>query len=144
MQLSANQIRAILTAHQPAIVAGTTEDNTATIVLASNGDYVASGTSTMAVGGVIRPATTNAVVGAGASSGAGGTGGGASAGAGGTATAVVVPRDDGQPHFIKIPGIGDIDASLLKDMYSARFDAGEVSVNAISVRIITLKGTAMR
>ena len=37
-------------------------------------------------------------------------------------------------------GIGDIEPSLLKDMYLARFQAGEVSVNAISARIITLQG----
>lgn len=149
IELNATQVRAILAAHQPAIVAGTSDDNIVTIVLASNGDYVASGTSKGAVAGAIRPAAASATataVGGAVPATAGGSGGVVVATpAPSGATAILVPRDDdGQPHFIKIAGIGDIDASLLKDMYWAHFAAGEVSVNGLAVRIVTLKGASIK
>jgi len=147
IQLSADQVRAILTAHHPGVVAGTSEDNILTIVVASNGDYVASGTSQGAVAGAIRPASATSASGiaGGASPVAAGGFSSATGGSVAPAAAVAVPRgDDGQPHFIKLAGIGDVDASLVKDMYMTRFAAGEVSVNGLVVRIVTLKGTAMK
>jgi hypothetical protein len=130
--LSNDDVKTIIAAKHPALLNGTTEDNTLIIVLASNGAYVLSGTSKAAGGTVVRaarapsaPVATDAA----------------------TPTATIAPTmasREGKPGLINFPGVGDIDATLIQDMYGKAYEAGEVSLNALRVRFVTLKGNSLK
>jgi len=139
VRLSADQVRAELVAHHAAVVAGTSDDNTVTIILSSSGDYVTSGTSTEATP-VLRAAAATGAVAGGVVAASGG-----SAAAGPIARARLVPDTaPAEPHFMTFAGVGTVDASLVKEIYSRAYAAGEVSANAIRVRLVILKGTSMK
>jgi hypothetical protein len=128
IQLTTDQVRAIIAAQHPDIATGASEDNILTIVIASNGDFVLSGS----VKGVILTATVvdrGAVV--------------PGSPAPRAATVVVIPG--GRPSSgdtLRLPGITGIERSLIKDLYTTTYAAGEVSPAAVSVRVVTLVGTA--
>ena len=153
IQLSQDQMRALLTARHPDIASGKSEDNLLTVVLASNGEVVLSGTSRVSI------ARSS---GAGGSAGRVASGGGAVArlaptaatatatgGDAGAPTPVVVKKAEGfgagagaASGFATFPGVGNIDRSLIKDQYRMAFDAGQVSAGTLIVVVVTLTGNS--
>lgn len=171
IKLSDDQVRALIASHHPDVLRGVSEDNSLTIVLASNGDLVVSGTSKVALGAVARvslaptsaggayaeaaPARAtaafmdSAVVAA--KLAAAGQGGGVSAmpartgdGAGAEMGAVKAALVASQGGMMTLAGVGSVDASLVQDMYFTNYDAGVVSVNPLHVRFVILRGNSMK
>jgi beta-lactamase regulating signal transducer with metallopeptidase domain len=144
IQLTNDDMRKLLMSQHAGIANGTSDDNMLTVVLASNGEIVASGSGKVAV----------AAARAGGSAGGGeGTGvrvlvGTGVPAAGGERRASALKSEGGSAeagpssNMIKFPGIGEIDRSLIKDQYVRAYDEGQVSPGRLMVRVVTLTGTA--
>jgi beta-lactamase regulating signal transducer with metallopeptidase domain len=135
INLTNDQVKLIIAAKHPAVAAGTSEDNSVTIVLASNGDYVVSGSTKAATRGVLVATPREPTPGA------------APAATGGQVerrVRVAPSETPPQPAFMNFPGIGEIDRTLVKDTYSTSYAAGDVSANAVRVRFVTLTGNRVK
>ncbi|HTE44044.1 MAG TPA: hypothetical protein VK636_02280 [Gemmatimonadaceae bacterium] len=163
VHLTTDQVRLILAAHHPAIVNGNSEDNTVTIVLASNGNYLASSASkAVAAGGFARAVPASAgsggAIGSGSASASAASGG--SGGSGGAVAAAAVggfsgaSGTGGQPSAagagelrrvgeITLPGIGTIDSDMVHDMFWTNYEAGDLLANAVRVRFVVLVPNAV-
>jgi len=140
--IPAQTVRALIAAHHADIANGTSEDNILTLMIDSNGNYVGSAaTKANIVARATPTGDTVVAVGAGARGAGGGAGGvitAAPAGAvarGGFATATSV----GEAGKMTFAGIGTVDASLVQDIFSTSYEAGEVAPNALRVRFVVLK-----
>jgi hypothetical protein len=142
--LTNDDMKKLLSSHHAGIVNGTSDDNMLTVVLASNGEIVASGSGQVAVaatratggaaGGEVRVVARAAAP--------------TAATAGGEMKERRVRSEGGSAeagpssNMMKLPGIGEIDRSLIKDQYMKAYDEGEVSPGRLMVRVVTLTGTA--
>ena len=140
--IPAQTVRALIAAHHADIANGTSDSNILTLMIDSNGNYVGSAaTKANIVARVTPTGDTVVAVGAGMRGAGGGAGGvitAAPAGAvarGGSATAMPA----GEPGKMTFPGIGSVDASLVQDIFSTSYEAGEVAPNALRVRFVVLK-----
>lgn len=166
IHLNTDQVRLLLAAHHPAIVDGLSDDNTVTIILASNGSYLASGASKSVMpsaaagarsggggaGGMIVAAggggsgAGSGGGGAVASGGTGGVGGFVARGTAGSATASAAPASAGEVRKIgqmTFPGIGTIDADIVHDMFWTTYEGGELVANPVRVRFVVLVPNAV-
>jgi hypothetical protein len=147
-------VRTLIAAHHADVAAGTSDANTLTLMIDSNGDYVGS-SATHAVA-VIRPAgaptAENSVSAAGGATS--GTATGSTAGgfvvAAPTATATMsaggagVVAGSAEAGKMTFAGIGTVDASLVQDLFWTNYEAGEVSANALRIRFVILKNGTPR
>ena len=46
--------------------------------------------------------------------------------------------------MMTLAGIGEVDPRLIQDMYFQTYEPGEVSMNAIRIRFVTLTGRVMK
>jgi hypothetical protein len=158
IHLNTDQVRLLLAAHHPAIVDGISDDNSITIILASNGAYLASSSTkapiaTAAVarggggggGGVMIAASGGARSGGGG--GAGGAAGGfAARGTSGGSIATASPTPAGEVRRVgqmTFPGIGTLDADVVHDTYFTSYEAGELVANPVRVRFVVLVPNAV-
>jgi hypothetical protein len=136
-------VRALIAAHHADIANGTSEDNILTLMIDSNGNYVGSAATKANVVMRVAPnGDTIVATGVGGARGAGGGGAGGvitAAPTGGIArvsAATATPVGEGKMTFA---GIGTVDASLVQDMFTTSYEAGEIAPNALHVRFVILK-----
>ena len=140
--IPAQTVRALIAAHHADIANGTSEDNILTLMIDSNGNYVGSAaTKANIVARATPTGDTVVAVGAGARGAGGGAGGVITAApVGGVArisSATATPA--GEAGKMTFAGIGTVDASLVQDIFSTSYEAGEVAPNALRVRFVVLK-----
>jgi beta-lactamase regulating signal transducer with metallopeptidase domain len=164
IKLSEDQVRSLIAAHHPDVLRGASEDNMATIVLASNGEYVVSGTTKAAFAGAViarSPAAERDIAATRAAAEAAGAYAAVapvvlrdtSAAVGNRERDIAAASDRGRvmaaavaqtQGMLALPGVGSVDPSLIQDMYTTSYDAGIVSVNALRVRFVVLRGSSMK
>jgi hypothetical protein len=145
--IPAATIRAVIGAHHPDVAAGTSDANILTLMMDSNGNYVGSAATKASVVARVAPSGENTVTATGGARGSGSGAGGfvtasPTGGAGpvaGTATATISPVGTPGAGKMTFAGIGDVDASLVQDIFSTSYEAGEVAPNALRVRFVILK-----
>lgn len=164
IELSAQQVRELVAARHPGIVAGTTEDNTVTIVLGPNGEILATAAS-RSTGGVLRAEAgivafrnpeevSDAERAARAKMERGtvllrttGPSGEVAtnvssderaARAKAETTLVMLRATEQSAGTMHLVGIGDIDGKLVQDMYWKSYEPGQVGPSATRVRFVML------
>jgi hypothetical protein len=134
-------VRALVAAHHPDIIVGTSDANILILMIDSNGGYVGSAATKTTVvaasaggaagaGGVFAAAPTSAATTTAGARGAGGV-------AGGTMGAVAATA--GGEGKMTFAGIGTVDANLVQDLFWNNYEAGEIGPNALRVRFVILK-----
>ncbi len=122
--------RDLIATHHPDVVDGTVDPASVTILLDANNSYVASAATKLAVIARASDGTTpTATAVAGFVSGVG-----VRAEAG---SATASPRSTS----MNLAGIGEIDASLVDEMFFTTYPAGEIAPSAVRVRFVILKPT---
>ena len=137
-RLPVEQVRAIVAAHLPAVASGASQDNLVTLIFDSNGEFVASGSAKIE-GAVMLRAGGAAAGGAAARTRAPGGDSSTAVGAGARVRSAERPGE-----LMQVEGIGAVDPRLVHEMYSVAYDAGEISANAIRLRVIKLNGTSIK
>jgi hypothetical protein len=148
VHLSTDQVRLLLAAHHPAIVDGVSDDNSITIILASNGSYLASSATKvpMAAGAVARGGGGMVVAATGGGARSGGAGGFVARGGSGGAAAPAAPTVAGEvrkPGQMTFAGIGTLDADVVHDTYWTSYEAGELVANPVRVHFVVLVPNAV-
>ncbi len=144
VNLTAEQTRAFIAAHHPAIAAGTSDDDMVTLIVDLNGNYITSASSKAPT--TVSPAVANAVTAATRlldSTQAVAATPRLTAVAGALAT-IAPTQADGQPRMVAFDGIGSVDARLIRAMSVHNYAAGDVSANAVRVRVVALSANSIR
>lgn len=159
IQLSTDHVRALLASRYPGVVDGSANENLLTVVISSTGQLVATGMTRVAFA-YLKPTSDGARVDSAqvieqrlvamtrAARAA-------------VSPSVVVPADSGsraerervlvvkaltlaesQNGMMNLEGIGQVDPSLVHDLYTMTFEPGAVSAHAVRVRVLTLTGSS--
>jgi len=168
IQLSTDQVRAIVASRYPEIVAGTADENFLTVVISSVGQLVATGASQLATVTFAKPKTvtdskvdsaSRALVERKLVAVARAASAGTVSPTTWSDTAAQADREkvlamkalvaaeaqtETGSRMMTLPGVGQVDASLVHDMYTLAFDAGEVSAKPLRVRVVTLSGNSTK
>lgn len=153
-RIPVEQVRAIIASHLPAVTSGASDDNLVTLIFDSNGEFVSGGSAK--VDGPVVVSDGNAE--AGLAVRRIGVGGSASAGVAvmrdrepgadsvlvGSVARARVRSADGPSRLLQVEGVGEIDSSLIHEMYMTSYAAGQISANAVRLRVIRLNGTSLK
>ena len=146
--IPAATVRSLIATHHADVAAGTSDANLVTLMMDSNGNFIGSSATKANIIARVAPSGENTVTATGGGArGGGGAGGfitaapasGTSAVGGGTATATISPSTSPEANKVTYAGIGTVDASLIQDVFSMNYEAGEVAPNAVRVRFVILK-----
>lgn len=154
VHLSLEQARTIVVGRHLDVANGTSDDNVITLVLDANGNYVTSAASQATTAVATLHAVAGKLI---AETSAAATlreqiltdtlqklSAARATAAPATATATVTANPEARARTLTLAGIGTVDASLVRDMYWVNYAAGEVSVNAVRMRVITLVGNSLK
>ena len=142
--IAVETVRALVAAHHADVANGTSDSNVLTLMIDSNGNYVGSAATKANIVARVAPSGDTVVaMGVGGARGAGGGGAGgviSAAPAGGVARmSAATASPVGEGGKMTFAGIGTVDASLVQDMFTTRYEAGEVATSALIVRFVILK-----
>lgn len=159
IQLTADQVRAVLASRYPGVVDGTSDDNYLTLVISSTGQLVATGMTQAtffarakvlpakqtvdsadrvlveqklamaardaSAGTLARTVTVDSV---------------ARTERENTLVAKLMANTEKQEGMLTLPGVGQVDATLVRDQYMLSYEPGEISAKSLRVRVVTING----
>lgn len=168
IQVSPDQVRSIVASRYPELAAGTADENLLTVVISSAGQLVATGVSQSATVTFIKPkvvtdanvdSASRALVERRLVAVARAASAGTIAPSVPSDSAVLADREkvlmakalveargqtEGGTGMMNLAGVGQVDPSLVHDMYTLTFNAGEVSARPLRVRVVTLSGNSTK
>jgi len=163
IQLTPDQVRAVIASRYPGVADGTSDDNYLTVVISSTGQLVATGMSqittfakaklvatkepldsadralveqklAMAVRTASAGTVTNTIT----------LDSAARADREKTLVAKAMITTENQAGMMTLPGVGQVDASLVRDQYMLSYEPGELAPKSLRVRVVTINGTSTK